>query len=279
MANYIQATFKLIGQGSLHLCHWRRSASFDSPFVFQALASGAIGSVRLKPLTLGEKSVFWGGKVAFGLLFVAAPLAFSRHSWPLLAGAWLLSEFVTGWMLAFLFQVRVPAGRPATWVLLGLHGPARQCRASDSTCVMPCSGCTHCVLTTCHTAQQQGDQNIDKDTAGSTLFAEMAHVVPRRWHMWWMTSRTCRRTAARRRCPRAGPRRRRPPRRTSATAPFFGRTSAAASTTRCCFGVSASAASHPHSASHPAASAPAGRIQFRPRPVRLRGLPCSCSRT
>lgn len=72
---------------------------------FQALSSGAIGSLRLKPLTAGEQRIFWGGKVAFGLLFVAAPLAFSRHSWPLLAGAWLASELVTGWVLAFLFQV------------------------------------------------------------------------------------------------------------------------------------------------------------------------------
>lgn len=72
---------------------------------FAALAAGAIGSVRLRRLTRGELAVFWGGKAAFALLFVALPLAVGRRPWWLLAAGWLLSELVAGWMLAFLFQV------------------------------------------------------------------------------------------------------------------------------------------------------------------------------
>nr|ADB81956.1 delta 5 desaturase [Lobosphaera incisa]AEU04699.1 fatty acid delta-5-desaturase [Lobosphaera incisa]AID50177.1 delta-5 fatty acid desaturase [Lobosphaera incisa] len=72
---------------------------------FMALSSGAIGSVKVAKLTPGEKLVFWGGKALWLGYFVLLPVVKSRHSWPLLAACWLLSEFVTGWMLAFMFQV------------------------------------------------------------------------------------------------------------------------------------------------------------------------------
>lgn len=72
---------------------------------FAALAAGAIGAVRLRRLTRGELAVFWAGKAAFAALFVALPVVLSPHSWGLLAAAWLVSELVTGWMLACLFQV------------------------------------------------------------------------------------------------------------------------------------------------------------------------------
>ncbi|KAK9809846.1 hypothetical protein WJX72_000310 [[Myrmecia] bisecta] len=72
---------------------------------FNALAEGSIGSVRLAKLTPGEKAVFWGGKLLWGGYMVVLPGVRSSHSWPLLAACWLLSQFVTGWMLAFMFQV------------------------------------------------------------------------------------------------------------------------------------------------------------------------------
>jgi acyl-lipid (8-3)-desaturase len=79
---------------------------------FAALAAGAIGAVRLRRLTAGELAVFWAGKAGFAALFVALPVAAGTRSWGLLAAAWLVSELVAGWMLAFLFQV----GATASWL-------------------------------------------------------------------------------------------------------------------------------------------------------------------
>ena len=72
---------------------------------FTALREGRIGNVELAPMTSSEVAVFWGGKAAFFAYYLLAPLAFGSRS----VGASLLliviAEAVTGWILAFFFQV------------------------------------------------------------------------------------------------------------------------------------------------------------------------------
>jgi fatty acid desaturase len=72
---------------------------------FLALSSGSIGSVSISKLTLREQAVFWGGKVLWLLYFIVLPVMKSHHSWSTLLGLWVLSEMVTGWCLALMFQV------------------------------------------------------------------------------------------------------------------------------------------------------------------------------
>lgn len=52
-----------------------------------------------------EQAVFWGGKLFWALVYVAAPLLLSGHSWGRLFAVWALSQAITGWILAFMFQV------------------------------------------------------------------------------------------------------------------------------------------------------------------------------
>ena len=72
---------------------------------FTSLAKGNIGSVQLSKLTTSEQAVFWGGKVAWAAWFVVLPLMRGSHCVVGLVGLWLLSQAVTGWTLAFMFQV------------------------------------------------------------------------------------------------------------------------------------------------------------------------------
>ncbi len=72
---------------------------------FTSLANGNIGSVRLSKLTPSEQVVFWGGKVVWAAWFVVLPLTRGSHSVVGLVGLWLLAQAVTGWTLAFMFQV------------------------------------------------------------------------------------------------------------------------------------------------------------------------------
>ena len=97
--------------------------AFKSIYIddFVALAGGAIGAVRLAPQTRSEAAVFWGGKAAYAAYMLAAPLAWSHHSLPRLLALWATADAVTGWMLAFMFQVAhvvddvsYPARDPAT---------------------------------------------------------------------------------------------------------------------------------------------------------------------
>ena len=72
---------------------------------FKSITDGAIGAVRLTRLTAAERAVFWGGKALYGAYMLAAPLAFSAHGLRALLGLWLACDLVTGWMLAYMFQV------------------------------------------------------------------------------------------------------------------------------------------------------------------------------
>ena len=72
---------------------------------FKAWSEGAIGPVKLAQFTPTESMVFWGSKAFyFGYWFVL-PLFFSPLGVGSLAAVWLSSEMVTGWLLAFMFQV------------------------------------------------------------------------------------------------------------------------------------------------------------------------------
>ena len=72
---------------------------------FKSLYDGCIGSVELTHMRGWERRVFWGGKVWFFSVWFLAPSVGSSLPLGQLAALWLLAEFVTGWMLAFLFQV------------------------------------------------------------------------------------------------------------------------------------------------------------------------------
>ena len=72
---------------------------------FSALADGAIGPVKLRRMTRAEQGVFWGGKLVYALYTYALPLAASPHTVSRLLLLWTVADLVTGWMLAFMFQV------------------------------------------------------------------------------------------------------------------------------------------------------------------------------
>eukprot|EP00192_Tetraselmis_astigmatica_P005897 CAMPEP_0117674960 /NCGR_PEP_ID=MMETSP0804-20121206/15338_1 /TAXON_ID=1074897 /ORGANISM="Tetraselmis astigmatica, Strain CCMP880" /LENGTH=451 /DNA_ID=CAMNT_0005483907 /DNA_START=372 /DNA_END=1727 /DNA_ORIENTATION=- len=72
---------------------------------FTALSSGKIGPVSLTKLTKQETIEFWLGKSLFFCYFVGLPLVASNHSLTALLAFCLISQGVTGWMLAFMFQV------------------------------------------------------------------------------------------------------------------------------------------------------------------------------
>jgi len=72
---------------------------------FAALSEGRIGPVAISKLTARESAEFWLGKSVFFAGYVAAPLAFSPHSAARLLLVWIISQFVIGWLLAFMFQV------------------------------------------------------------------------------------------------------------------------------------------------------------------------------
>lgn len=74
---------------------------------FSALLSGSIGPVRLSAMAWHEMLAFWAGKAGFAAWFVAAPLTWSQWSAGQLLGLWAVSLACCGWVLAFMFQVRL----------------------------------------------------------------------------------------------------------------------------------------------------------------------------
>lgn len=74
---------------------------------FEAHASGNIGPVQISKLHDHEVVTLYAGKVAFACWFLVAPLIWSSWSVLQLAGLWTLSQVVTGWTLALMFQVRL----------------------------------------------------------------------------------------------------------------------------------------------------------------------------
>jgi len=72
---------------------------------FSALTSGKIGPVSINSFTNREFCVFWGSKAFYFTYWFALPLLYGNFSVPQLALIWFSSEAITGWLLAFMFQV------------------------------------------------------------------------------------------------------------------------------------------------------------------------------
>ena len=70
---------------------------------FQSYFAGRIGPVHVAKMTAAEAAVFWGGKLFYALVYVALPLR--AVSLPRFLILWACSEAVTGYGLAFMFQV------------------------------------------------------------------------------------------------------------------------------------------------------------------------------
>lgn len=72
---------------------------------FSNMSKKSVGPVPFTTMTQEEKIVFWSGKAFWLTHFVLLPLAFTPHSWGELLFLGLTAQLVTGWMLAFMFQV------------------------------------------------------------------------------------------------------------------------------------------------------------------------------
>ena len=72
---------------------------------FQAHAAGVIGPVQLSKLHGHEVATLYAGKAFFAGWYVVLPLVFGSWSVLQLAGLWAVSQLVTGWTLALMFQV------------------------------------------------------------------------------------------------------------------------------------------------------------------------------
>lgn len=72
---------------------------------FAALATGSIGPQPLARMTRPEAATFAAGKAFYAAYMLVAPAVWSHRSWGSLAALWLLCDAVTGWLLAFMFQV------------------------------------------------------------------------------------------------------------------------------------------------------------------------------
>lgn len=79
-----------------------RSIFYDD---FAALVTGRIGTVKVAKFETHELLVFLAGKVLFASWFLALPAMYSRWNVCELFGLWTLGLLVTGWTLAFMFQV------------------------------------------------------------------------------------------------------------------------------------------------------------------------------
>ena len=81
--------------------------SFKSCFAddFTAWASGKIGWVKVAKFTSGESLSFWGSKLLWAFYYLYYPSTRSHHSALRLATLVCITEVITGWLLAFMFQV------------------------------------------------------------------------------------------------------------------------------------------------------------------------------
>ena len=110
---------------------------------FAALRSGAIGAVTLARFTPQERWVFWGGKALYAAYMLLLPALLSPHPWARLLCVWALTDAVTGWVLAFMFQVahvvddvKFPRREPGSgqvamgWAAAQMAGSADFCHGS-----------------------------------------------------------------------------------------------------------------------------------------------------
>lgn len=89
---------------------------------FQAHAAGNIGPVQLSKLHNHETATLYAGKLIFAFWYFVAPLVWGSWDVLHLAGLWAVSQLVTGWTLALMFQVRNAAALCYVTVIdLSLH--------------------------------------------------------------------------------------------------------------------------------------------------------------
>ena len=81
--------------------------SLKSCFIddFNALASGKIGWVKVAKFTKREAVAFWGSKMLWAFYYLYLPIKYGIHSTGNTFLLIIVTEFITGWLLAFMFQV------------------------------------------------------------------------------------------------------------------------------------------------------------------------------
>ena len=81
-----------------------KSCFFDD---FSARKNNKIGWVTVPKFERREFFEFWGSKAAWAFYYLYLPFKYSVHndSYAKLFALWTLTEFTTGWLLAFMFQV------------------------------------------------------------------------------------------------------------------------------------------------------------------------------
>ena len=81
--------------------------SFKSCFLddFTAFFSGKIGWVTVSKFTNGESLAFWGTKAVWAFYYLYLPFSVGVHSIAKTCVLLTITEFITGWLLAFMFQV------------------------------------------------------------------------------------------------------------------------------------------------------------------------------
>jgi fatty acid desaturase/cytochrome b involved in lipid metabolism len=81
--------------------------SLKSCFIddFNALASGKIGWVKVAKFTKREAVAFWGSKMLWVFYYLYLPIKYGIHSTGNTFLLIIVTEFITGWLLAFMFQV------------------------------------------------------------------------------------------------------------------------------------------------------------------------------
>ncbi|CAM6127400.1 unnamed protein product [Calypogeia fissa] len=80
---------------------------------FSAYFSGSIGSVKVAPMTPLEFKVFWGSKAFYAFYMLLLPLTYGHYNAFAFIGLYILSQLVTGWTLALMFQVAHVVGDAA----------------------------------------------------------------------------------------------------------------------------------------------------------------------
>jgi len=72
---------------------------------FKAFFDGYIGTVRVARMTPLESVCFWGSKVFYALYMLVLPAVYSPHPAWKIGLLYIVSQLITGWLLAFMFQV------------------------------------------------------------------------------------------------------------------------------------------------------------------------------
>lgn len=83
---------------------------------FSMIAHGYIGVIPVNHIHLEEKIVFVVGKAFYFIYYLLIPALFSHHSLMESFELWIIAQLITGWVLAFSFQVRL-TNECKVWVM------------------------------------------------------------------------------------------------------------------------------------------------------------------